>query len=169
MRTSKSLQFVFAIIICISILANPLASYSQETTELTNPGLTPESFWYFGEIIKERIFVIFTFQKTAKIKKYLDFGEERIAEIELMKEREKYREATVAADEFISVMDRAEGTINTMSPQQISEITNEVNQESSFQIFYLKKLIKSTTDQVLKPKLQEAKLEASRLRQLVRD
>jgi len=169
MRLNKLAQFVLVLLISVSVFTCPLISFSHETTDLTNPGLTPDSFWYFGEIIKEHLFVIFTFHKTAKIEKYLEFGEERIAEIQLMKEKEKYRESTVAADEFISLMGRAKGTINTMSPEQIEQITNKVNQESSFQIFYLKKIIKSTTDQILKPKLQQAKIESVRLRDLVRD
>jgi hypothetical protein len=168
MYINHCLKYVLVLVITVNLLANPILTIAQQS-DLTNPGLTPDSFWYFGEIIKERIFVIFTFQKTAKIKKYLDFGQERIAEIEAMKKQQKYREATVAAAEFVSIIDRAKGTINTMNQDQINEIVNEINQETSYQIYYLSSIIKQTTDQVLKPRLQEAKRKANELRQLIRE
>lgn len=162
-------KIFFTILISLCLLLSPVVGIGQSLNELPNPGLTPDSFWYFGEIIKERIEIIFTFKKTSKVKKYLGFSEERISEINDMKKKEKYREGAVACDELLSLIDRTKGTISVMNQDQLESVKNEVNQEASLQIHYLKEIISSTADSVLRPKLQQAKLEANRLRQLVRE
>lgn len=165
----KIFKIFFVLFVGFTLLFSPVIGLSQSLNELPNPGLTPDSFWYFGEIIKERIEIIFTFKKTEKVEKYITFSEERISEINDMKEKRKYREGAVACDELLSLVDRAKGTVNVLNEGQLDSIRNDVNQETSLQIYYLKKITGSTTDSVLKPKLQEAKLEMNRLRQLVRE
>jgi hypothetical protein len=139
MKLIKKLLFFGVIISVFFGLSSPLIANSQGQSDLKNPGISPDSFWYFGEIIKERIFLIFTFDKTEKIEKYLDYSNERISEALTMIEAEKPQEAIVALDEYISLMRRAEGTANLMDREQLEKIKYEANQETGNQNYHLRK------------------------------
>lgn len=140
---------------------------SQDYSDLKNPGITPDSFWYVGEIIKERLVLIFTFDKVSKVNKYLDYSNERIAETQVMIEAENYREAIVALDEYISLMRRAEGTARIMEEDQLSKIKYQANQETGNQIYHLNQIRRSTTDSLLKPKVEEAKYWIDKFRKTI--
>jgi len=62
---------------------------SAQETELPDPGLTPDSPFYFLEIIAEEISAFFTFGDLKKAEMYATLATERIAEAKDMAEKEK--------------------------------------------------------------------------------
>jgi len=165
----RFVKYFFILIIGLFLLFSSMLItgpvQGQDFSDLPNPGITPDSFWYFGEIIKERILIIFTFNKQSKVEKYIQFSEERISEIKLMAEKDRYREAAVSADEYISLIQRAEGTVRVIGSDKLGNLKYEINQEVSNQIYYINQISKTNTDPTLKPKLKEAKVWANNLKQ----
>ncbi len=145
-------------------LAQNQAEQTQESNELPSPGITPDSFWYFAEILKERVMLIFTFNKGAKIEKYLTLARERIAESRVMLERNKKREAITAMDEYISLLKRAEYTSRVAQEKDLAEIKDESIQSLREQNNHFKELIKTTNDKIVTPKITESRRWIGQLR-----
>ncbi|MFC1933019.1 DUF5667 domain-containing protein [Chloroflexota bacterium] len=63
----------------------PGVAYAQgEDEELSDPGITPDSLFYFADIWGERIGLFFAFGAEAKVTKALQYAEERLAEVNAM-------------------------------------------------------------------------------------
>jgi len=60
-----------------------------QETELPDPGLTPDSPFYFLETITERIITFFTFGDLKKAERYATLAAERLAEVEAVVEKGK--------------------------------------------------------------------------------
>jgi len=60
-----------------------------QETELPGPGLTPDSLFYFLEIIIEEIGTFFTFGDLKKAERYADLAAERLAEVQAVVEKGK--------------------------------------------------------------------------------
>lgn len=148
-------------------LAQPAQAQERPIADLPNPGIMPDSFWYFGEILKERITLIFTFDKAEKLEKYLNFGEERISEAKVMADQNRSRETITALDEYISLMKRAEATAKLIDQARLVEDSQELISRLITQLFYLDLLLKKTTDQMVKPKLKEAKVWAENVQKII--
>jgi len=72
-------------IITVSALVLPVLAFGQiATTTLPNPGLTPDSPYYFLNRVSEALQEFFTFSPEAKARLELQFAAERIAEIKAM-------------------------------------------------------------------------------------
>ena len=150
-------QLLLGVVILIAVLFFGLAQPTQaqkRTEELPSPGITPDSFWYFGEILKERIVLIFTFDKESKFNKYLDFGDERLSEAQTMTKQDRSRETVTALDEYISLMKRAEATVKIIEPEALSDSINTIRYKIINQIYYLDLILDQTDDQIVEPKLK---------------
>jgi len=78
----------------VSPLGIPLVSYGvnfAQEAELPKPGLTPDSLFYFLDILGEKIGMFFTFGAEKKAKKALKYAEEKMAEIKAMAEKNKIK------------------------------------------------------------------------------
>lgn len=74
-------------LIAVTALALPVLVFGQTaTTSLPNPGLTPDSPFYFLNRVSEALQEFFTFNPEAKARLELQFAAERIAEIKAMLE-----------------------------------------------------------------------------------
>jgi hypothetical protein len=150
---------VFGLILALILLSTPIFSAGEPELkmELPNPGITPDSFWYFGEVVKERIMLIFTFNKITKVKKYISLVEERTSEAKLMLERGQSQEAVVALAEQVSLLKRCQYTMKLISEQDLTEISFELREKTQKQSQYLKQIAQLTEDQLVKPKITEAR------------
>ncbi len=78
-------------IICgllVAVLVLPMIAKAQEA-ELPDPGLTPDSPFYFLERITEAIGTFFTFGDIKKVERHTALAAERLAEVKVMAEKEK--------------------------------------------------------------------------------
>jgi len=152
----KTLIFLTTIICLLSIMLATPVSAQRQVEELPSPGITPDSFWYFGEILKERLTLIFTFDKPEKLNKYLVFADERLAEAREMTERDRARETLAALDEYISLMKRAEATVKVISKDQLANVAIKSRTQLANQLYYLNDSARNTNDKLVEPKLEEA-------------
>ena len=97
-------KLVIAPLICVLALTFCFtgAAYAQgdEELQLPNPGITPDSPFYFADIWGERIGLFFTFGEDAKVEKALGYAEERLAEVDAMMVRNNVRAMIQAAGEY---------------------------------------------------------------------
>ncbi|MFH1647851.1 MAG: DUF5667 domain-containing protein [Chloroflexota bacterium] len=75
------------------------AAYAQDE-ELPDPGLTPDSPFYFFDTLGKNIGMAFTFGSEAKAKRALKYAEERLAEVRVMAEKNRTREMERAANDY---------------------------------------------------------------------
>lgn len=101
---------MFSCILVISLLLSGTA-YAQED-ELPDPGITPDSPFYFLDNWGKNIGLFFAFGSEAKARKALEYAEERLAEAQAMAIRNRIREveqATNGYNEFLAIVaERAE-------------------------------------------------------------
>ncbi len=94
----------FIMVPLISILALMFCfggvAYAQEGEALPDPGITPDSPFYFADKWGKQISLMFTFNAENKAQKALRYADERMAEIDAMMAQNKIEEATQAANEY---------------------------------------------------------------------
>ena len=100
-------------------------AYAQEEEELPDPGITPDSPFYFLDNWGKQLGLFFAFGPEAKARKALEYAEERLAEAEAMAVKNRIRETERAADsytEFLAmVRERAEEARQQGVSENISE------------------------------------------------
>jgi hypothetical protein len=123
MSLKKFRPTLLSCILVISLLFSGTA-YAQEE-ELPDPGVTPDSPFYFFDNWGKKIGMFFAFGPEAKAQKALEYAEERLAEARAMAVRNKIREMEQAAngyDEFLAVVtERAEEARQRGASDNISE------------------------------------------------
>jgi hypothetical protein len=105
MNLKKFRPTLLSYILVISLLFSGTA-YAQEE-ELPDPGITPDSPFYFFDNWGKNIGLFFAFGPEAKAQKALEYAEERLAEARAMAVRNKIREMEQAAnsyDEFLAIV-----------------------------------------------------------------
>ena len=75
-------------------------AYAQEEARLPDPGITPDSPFYFADKWAKQLTLMFTFKEEAKVRKALQYAEERLAELDAMLAKNRVREATEANNEY---------------------------------------------------------------------
>jgi len=78
----KTISVLITLVFLFTLGTGVLAQ-TQET-ELPNPGLTPDSPFYFLETISEEIVTLFTFGDLKKAERYFTLAEERLSEAQVM-------------------------------------------------------------------------------------
>jgi len=100
-------QKLLRIILISSLLITSLffggTAYAQEE-ELPDPGLTPDSPFYFLDTWGKNIGMFFTFGDEAKVRKALQYAEERLAETRAMAAKNRVREMERAANDYDGFM-----------------------------------------------------------------
>ncbi len=74
---------------------------------VSDPGITPDSPFYFLDKASERLSLAFTFNKEKKAKKALKFAEERLAELEEMTQEGKVDDAQKAEEGYSQAVEEA--------------------------------------------------------------
>ena len=120
---NKIRMSIVSIILVTSLLLGGTA-YAQEE-ELPDPGITPDSPFYFFDTFGKKLGLMFTFGDEAKAQKALEYAEERLAEANAMALKNKLKEMTQAAGEYDQFMamvnERLQATVQQNASANISE------------------------------------------------
>ncbi len=125
----KKLSMILAAIFVLS-LSSGVALAATGSDSLPNPGLTPDSPFYFLEEWMNSISMFFTFSKDAKAQKALSIADEKLAEAKKMAEKGDQKAEDVAEKAYEKYMDeatqdateaKAEGKTNAL--EQIQDAT----------------------------------------------
>ncbi len=123
MNRKKFRLILLSCILVTSLLFSGTA-YAQEE-ELPDPGITPDSPFYFLDNWGKNIGLIFAFGPEAKARKALEYAEERLAEAQAMAIKNRTREVEQAANgynEFLTIVaERAEEARQQGVSDNISE------------------------------------------------
>ena len=84
---NMKIKILFSVILISVIL--PVFVIGQENFDLPNPGLTPNSPFYFLDTTWKKVNLFFTFSPEKKAGKAFQFAEERLAEANVMAEKNK--------------------------------------------------------------------------------
>jgi len=99
----KIFRIVLVSCLLITALFSGGAVFAQDE-ELPDPGITPDSPFYFLDKWGKGLGMFFSFGDEAKVKKALKYGEERLAEAEAMAEKNRIREMERAANDYEGYM-----------------------------------------------------------------
>ena len=113
----KKFRVILLSCVIVSTLLFSGTVYAQIDEELPNPGITPDSSFYFLDIWGKKIGLFFAFGAEAKARKALQYAEERLAEAQVMAGKNKPQAVTVATGGYDEYM--------TMSVEKIGEASEE--------------------------------------------
>jgi len=99
-------------------------AYAQDE-ELPDPGLTPDSPFYFLDTWGKNIGMFFTFGNEAKARKALKYAEERLAEAGAMAAKNKVREMERAANDYEGFMAMVNERLEAAVRQGVSDNISE--------------------------------------------
>ena len=121
--------------------------YAQDE-ELPDPGITPDSPFYFFDKLGKNIGMFFTFGPENKARKALKYAEERLAEARVMAEKNKAKALRNAADDYDEFMAMANKRIREVKKQDISgNITESVALAISKHLSVLEKVRERVPDE----------------------
>lgn len=125
-------------IIAVTALVLPVLVFGQTaTTTLPNPGLTPDSPFYFLNRVSEALQEFFTFNPTAKARLELQFSAERISEIKLMLETKGATEPGIDTAKRILNENLAKASEAVTSEKEagrdVTELAKEVSEKITSQ------------------------------------
>jgi len=120
----KKLRVVLIISLIVTSLLLSGTAYAQDET-LPNPGITPDSPFYFFDTLGKNVGLFFAFGPEAKARKALQYAEERLAEAQAMAAKNRFRElerATNGYDKFAAIVtEKAEDARQQGASANISE------------------------------------------------
>lgn len=96
-----------SLIVTLLVLVAFVGTVLAQETELPEPGLTPDSPFYFLETISEGIGTFFTFGHLKKAERYVALAAERIAEAEAVVEKGKSELAQKTLERYESQLNKA--------------------------------------------------------------
>jgi hypothetical protein len=100
------------------------AAFAQDE-ELPNPGLTPDSPFYFLDKWGKNIGMFFTFGNEAKARKALKYAEERLSEARAMADKHRVREMERAANDYEGFMAMVNQRLEATAQQGLSDNISE--------------------------------------------
>ncbi|MFC1931368.1 DUF5667 domain-containing protein [Chloroflexota bacterium] len=124
MNMKKFRLTLLSCVLMLSLLFSGTA-YAQDE-ELPDPGITPDSPFYFFDTMGKDIGLFFTFGPEAKARKALEYAEERLAEAEAMAIRNKTKEMTQATNSYERFLAVANGKVTEVSRQGESANASEM-------------------------------------------
>lgn len=104
-------KFISAILAITLVFAVVGAVRAQEDTGLPNPGITPDSPFYFLDTLGERISLFFARSAEARARKSLAIAEEKLAEAETMADEGKDKAAEIATNRYGETISVAAGAL----------------------------------------------------------
>jgi hypothetical protein len=97
MKSLKIISIVCAMVILFTI---PVTVYGDDEETLPDPGVTPDSPFYFADRWMQQISLAFSFGEEAKVHKALRYAAERLAEMNAMARQSKAQAMQQAANEY---------------------------------------------------------------------
>jgi plastocyanin len=137
---------ILSLLLIVMIFAVPVSS--QEETQLTKAGTTPDSLFYFLDTAMEKISLAMTFNANTKAEKRLEIAEERLSEVKEMalkgeikamtKAEEGHKKLLMKVQEKIEMSDdsemKSELEMKFQSHnERISEVKNELKIKIEFE------------------------------------
>jgi tetratricopeptide (TPR) repeat protein len=101
---------------------------SAQTTDLPDPGMLPNSPFYFVKSFFEDVGTFFTFGNSAKAERYLALAEKRLAEAKVLAEQEDEEAQDAIAryeDQYAEAKERAERADNLDLEAQVTDATTK--------------------------------------------
>jgi flagellar biosynthesis GTPase FlhF len=156
---------VFKKIIIFSLLTFFLVSgVTAQETEV-NPGLTPDSPFYFLDTLQEKISLFFSFSTEAKARKALKFAEEKLAEVKAMAQENKEGALEKANQHYQNWLEKAnqkaqEAKNKAKDVKSVEELINLITEKTLKHQEVLSEVLERVPDQA-KEGIQKA-IEVSR-------
>jgi len=120
----KLLRITLVSCLLITSLLFGAAAYAQDE-ELPDPGLTPDSPFYFLDTWGKNIGMFFTFGNEAKARKALQYAEERLAETRAMAAKNRVREMERAANDYDGFMAMVNERLEAAAQEGLSDNISE--------------------------------------------
>jgi len=157
---TKPFKLWVCLILAIVILFIPFVvarANNDSQFELGDPGISPNSFWYNFEIIKERVVLIFTFSNLSKAKKILNLSTERISELKKMAELGDISNSQKTTNRYNNFLDEMKSNLNdcNLRDGKTKEQIEKSRQAAAWQEEQLI-LIKQTAPKELEPDINSA-------------
>ena len=146
MKLKKLTMILTGCLLTTSLLLSGTA-YAQDE-ELPDPGITPDSPFYFFDTLGKNIGMFFAFGPEAKAKKALQYAEERLAEAQAMAVKNRIREMTQAANDYDGFMAMVNQRAEEVRQRGISDnITERVALATSKHLQVLDRIRDKVPDQ----------------------
>jgi len=130
-------KIFFAAVLISFLFAGPLSGFSAMARDnaLPDPGLTPDSSFYFLKTWKEQIQTFFTFGAENKAKQFLHLAEVRLAEYQKMLEKGKTEIAQKTFEKYERQLKSAIEKTNEMRSEgkDMGKISEEIEQRRTKQ------------------------------------
>jgi len=148
-----SLFFSFLILAPLSVLAQDSAVVSSGESEanqenLPPAGLTPDSPFYFLDEWGEKISLFFTFSPEKKVEKALSYAEEKLAEAQVMAEKNKTRAIERLTERYREYLSEAENRINKIEEknQKREKVAQRVAEATGKHLEVLERVIEKAPE-----------------------
>jgi hypothetical protein len=107
MKLKRFRLTLLSALLVISLLFSGTTYAQDEKLQLPDPGITPDSPFYFFDVWGKKIGLFLAFGPEAKARKALKYAEERLAEAQVMAAKNKpgeVRQATNGYNEFVAIV-----------------------------------------------------------------
>ncbi|MCD6528603.1 hypothetical protein J7K44_03150 [bacterium] len=143
---------VFLIIIGLVLLSSLGVGALAQETELPNPGLTPDSPFYFLERIAEGIGTFFTFGDLNKAERYAKLASERVAEVQAVVEKGKPEAAEKALKRYEEQLEKALARAEKARAKgkNVAKVTEIVAQATSKHLSVLEEVLEKVPEKAKK-------------------
>ena len=141
----KKISLILASLILVSLIGTVLA----QETELPDPGLTPDSPFYFLERISEEIGTFFTFGDLKKAERYAALATERVAEARAVVEKGKPEAAEKALKRYRYQLEKAlvQAEKAKVKGKNIEKVTEIVAKATSKHLTVLERVLEKVPEQ----------------------
>jgi len=147
------------VLLLISFFLFSLAAVAlAQETEIPDPGLTPDSFFYFLERISEGIGTFFTFGDVAKAERYAELAAERVAEAKAVIEKGKPEAAEKALAIYQDQLEKSLAKVDQAQAKgkSVSEVAEVVAQATAKHLTVLEEVLEKIPEQA-KPAILQAR------------
>ncbi|MEX2008230.1 MAG: DUF5667 domain-containing protein [Candidatus Spechtbacterales bacterium] len=119
--------------LAIFALVGTVSAQEQEAQQLPNPGIAPDSPFYFLDIFFENIALVLTFDAEAKAKRHLAVSNERLAEAQKMAEEEKDEALQNATERYTKALEQFEERVAGLETAARERLNERVSQAAERQ------------------------------------
>jgi len=157
MKTSNGVKTKILPIIILSLLFTGGSALATTVAQLPDPGLTPDSPFYFLERITEAVGTFFTFGDVKKAERYIALATERMAEAEAVMEKTSLDktpdkklelvEKTLARyeDQLVKASYRAEKA--RLKGKDTQKVTDAITEATDKHLIVLKRVLEKVPEQ----------------------
>jgi len=157
MKLKKFGLILLSCVIVIPLLFSGTVYAQDEELQLPDPGITPDSPFYFLDTLGKNISLFFAFGPDAKAKKALEYAEERLAEAQAMADKNKSKEVERAADGYKDFVDMAAEKVEEARQRGVSDNLSEIVALATSKHLSVLDRVKDTVPEQAKQAIAKAK------------